>query len=482
MDNGLQLEMNFELGINRFRNCLDNGVFSLLIETNAPALDTELDHAVSRLSELDKAAAAVSAFPVGLAVTDKFPYSNSWNVIDFIRKLPAERRDRHVIYLSGMETTLKGQLNTAKICAGEGFLNVVPVSGSILSGDSERDVRKRNYVESVNVLDMLRREPVRQLFPGCVVNPFKYVRGASFSQYYKLIRKLNMGASFMITQLGWDIAKLQELRWYLSWRGLYYPSLARLCMLTPERVEEILRGHVPGVFIPESFRRVLESESRFSLNQFEAAQWRRLQLSVAGCKMLGFSGVQIAGIDTPEKLNVAVRRIGAALSEFDNFPQWLAAYREHLGQLDMSPYPYSFYMFDKLLSHPFPVQEFPRMRHSGEAVVDGWEKFGYALREFMFSQAHEQAPNERIALKKLLAGCRSCSVCRLPKSMYMCPEKCPKGLANGPCGGTRPNGDCELAGQGECVHLKIARTAVWRNDVDLLEEGCLEQSPRFEKK
>lgn len=482
MDNGLQLEMNFELGINRFRNCLDNGVFSLLIETNAPALDTELGNAVNRLLELEKAVASVSAFPVGLAITDKWPYPNSWNVIDFIRKLPAERRDRHVIYLSGADTSAKDLFNTVKVCVGEGFQNVVPVSGSVRPDDNERDVRKRNYVESVNILDSLRREPVRQVFPGCVVNPFKYTRGSSFAQYYKLIRKLNLGASFMVAQLGWDMAKLQELRWYLSWRGLYYPSVARLCMLTPERVEKILRGDSPGIIIPESFRRILESESRFSLNQFEAAQWRRLQLHVAGCKMLGYSGVQIAGVDTPEKLNVVVRRISSALSEFDNFQQWLAAYREHLGQLDMSPYPYSFYVFEKLLSHPFPVQEFPKMRHSGDPVVGGWEKFGYAVREFMFAQAHEQAPNERIAMKKMLAGCRSCSVCRLPMTMYVCPEKCPKGMANGPCGGTRPNGDCELPGQGECVHLRIARTAVWRNEVDMLEDGCLEQSPRFEKK
>lgn len=122
------------------------------------------------------------------------------------------------------------------------------------------------------------------------------------------------------------------------------------------------------------------------------------------------------------------------------------------------------------------------MRQSSEPVMGGGEKFGYGVRKFMFSQAHKQAANERIAMKKILAGCRGCSVCRLPRAMYVCPEKCPKGMANGPCGGSRPSGACELAGQGECVHLKIARAAVWHNDVDMLEEGCLAQSPRFEKK
>ncbi len=481
MDNGLQLEMNFDRGINRFRNCLDNGVFTLLVETNAPALDTELENATARLLELDKAIASVSAIPTGLAITDKSPYPNSWNVIDFIRKLRPDHRDRHVVYLSGMDTTAQDLLDTIKICSSEGFYNVVPVSGNIKPGDTERDVRRRNYVESATVLELLRKNPGQQMFPGCVVNPFKYTRGGSFAQYYKLVRKLNLGAGFMVTQMGWDIAKLQELRWYLSWRGHHYPSFARLCMLTPERVEKILRGDLPGIIIPESFRRILEGESRFSLNQFEAAQWRRLQLHVAGCKMLGYTGVQVAGIDTPEKLNIAVRRIATALNEFDNFQQWLAAYREHLGQLDMSPYPYSFYVFDKLLSHPFPIQESPKMRYFKGFEMSGLEKMGYAMREFMFAQSHEQAPNDRIALKKLLAGCRGCSTCRLPLTMYVCPEKCPKGLANGPCGGSRPGGDCELAGQGECVHLRIARTAVWRNEVDMLEDGCISQAIRAVK-
>ncbi len=478
MDNGLQLEMNFDRGINRFQNCLDNGVFTILVETNAPALDTELDNAAAKLLALDKAITGVGAYPVGLAITDKFPYPNSWNIVDFITKLPKEHRDRHVVYLSGMGTSAAKIHDTLKICSSEGFFNVVPVSGNIYPGENERETRKHNFVESTTTLDLLRHNPVQRIFPGCVVNPFKYTLDANFAQYYKLIRKLNLGASFMVTQLGWDLAKLQELRWYLSWRGLHYPAIARLCLLTPERVEKIRNGEMPGVVIPTGLKKILESECRFSFNQFEAAQWRRLQLHVAGCKLLGFTGVQIAGIDTPEKFNIALRRINSAINEFENFSQWLQAYREHLGQIDMSHYPYSFYMFDKLLSPPYPIQESPKMRHARDMKLGTWAKAGHNLREFLFAQANEQAPNEHYTLKKLLAGCHGCSVCRLPQTMFICPEKCSKGLANGPCGGSRPNGACEIDVLKECIHHRIARYAVWRNDVDILEEGCIPQSPR----
>ena len=37
--------------------------------------------------------------------------------------------------------------------------------------------------------------------------------------------------------------------------------------------------------------------------------------------------------------------------------------------------------------------------------------------------------------KHAVVGCESCGQCRLGETLYICPETCPKGLANGPCGG-----------------------------------------------
>ena len=482
MNAGLQLEMNFDHGINRFQNCLDNGVFSLLVETGAPALDTELEHAAERLKNLEAAASAVSVLPTSLAITDKYLYYDCWNICDFISALPSERRDRHVVYLSGFGTSPDQLLETANICVAKGFRNLVPVSGNIRPGDQEADVRGRDYTESVTLLKLLRNQNNARIFSGTAVNPFKYTKDACFGNYYKLIKKLNMGAGFMVTHLGWDLAKLQELRWYLSARGMYYPAIARLWMLTQDKMEKILRGEMPGVVLPGSLRKILEAEFRYSSTQFEAAQWRRLQLYAAGCKLLGFSGIQVAGIDTPEKLNIAVQRIAAGLHEFDTFYQWRAAYREHLGQIDLSPYPYSFYVFEKLLSNQHPQGEFPQMRVAKTPVPGIGEKIGDFLRRFMFFQANNQAPNERYILKKLMAGCHACSACRLPQTMYICPEKCPKGLANGPCGGTRPGGGCELSTVRECVHLRIARHAILRNEADMLEDDFVFQSTLRNKK
>jgi methylenetetrahydrofolate reductase (NADPH) len=63
-------------------------------------------------------------------------------------------------------------------------------------------------------------------------------------------------------------------------------------------------------------------------------------------------------------------------------------------------------------------------------------------------------------VKRPLVGCDTCGSCRLQETLYVCPETCPKGLANGPCGGTRLN-RCEF-GDRECVHsvkYRIAKSA-----------------------
>ena len=52
-------------------------------------------------------------------------------------------------------------------------------------------------------------------------------------------------------------------------------------------------------------------------------------------------------------------------------------------------------------------------------------------------------PVERI-LKGTLFGCRMCGQCVLHSTGMVCPMTCPKNLRNGPCGGVRLNGSCEV--------------------------------------
>ena len=53
--------------------------------------------------------------------------------------------------------------------------------------------------------------------------------------------------------------------------------------------------------------------------------------------------------------------------------------------------------------------------------------------------------------KGAVFDCRMCGQCILHSTGMTCPMNCPKYLRNGPCGGVRPNGNCEVKPEMPCV-------------------------------
>jgi hypothetical protein len=53
--------------------------------------------------------------------------------------------------------------------------------------------------------------------------------------------------------------------------------------------------------------------------------------------------------------------------------------------------------------------------------------------------------------KKLLFNSQSCGQCTLGSTGMACPMNCPKTLRNGPCGGVRADGTCEVKPDMACV-------------------------------
>jgi len=63
------------------------------------------------------------------------------------------------------------------------------------------------------------------------------------------------------------------------------------------------------------------------------------------------------------------------------------------------------------------------------------------------------APVERAA-KAFLFDCRMCGQCVLSSTGMACPMNCGKQMRNGPCGGVRPDGGCEIVPGMRCVWLE----------------------------
>ncbi|OGS46901.1 MAG: hypothetical protein A3K66_01205 [Euryarchaeota archaeon RBG_16_67_27] len=58
-------------------------------------------------------------------------------------------------------------------------------------------------------------------------------------------------------------------------------------------------------------------------------------------------------------------------------------------------------------------------------------------------------------------GCNMCGQCILHETGMTCPMNCPKTLRDGPCGGVRMNGHCEVKPEMMCVWVKAERRSRW---------------------
>jgi hypothetical protein len=61
--------------------------------------------------------------------------------------------------------------------------------------------------------------------------------------------------------------------------------------------------------------------------------------------------------------------------------------------------------------------------------------------------------------KRFVFDCRMCGQCVLHETGMTCPMTCPKSLRNGPCGGVRADGSCEVVASMPCVWVEADRRA-----------------------
>ena len=59
-----------------------------------------------------------------------------------------------------------------------------------------------------------------------------------------------------------------------------------------------------------------------------------------------------------------------------------------------------------------------------------------------------------VVSKGAVFNCQMCGQCVLHSTGMTCPMNCPKNLRNGPCGGVRANGHCEVRPEMRCVWVE----------------------------
>ena len=455
MKDRMQLNLNIEKEDNQLLRSMKEGDFVVLFEIDIPTSNCDIETVTSRYAPFLKAIDNVEGFKSGLAFTDKKHSQDCMDMLDFASEICHGHKSNHLVFISGRNKTKDKMVDTIHSCIASGFTNIVPVSGSTYKGETAKDLSNINFFESVSAIDSVKEEIVKnkQLNIGTVVNPFKYSQESTHTQYFKLIKKIDAGAGFVISQAGWDILKNQELRWYLETRNYFEPCLGNIILLSPEKIQNIITGSYNGVFLSPDFLNILNKESRLSVSQFWAAQWRRFQLYVAGLRWMGYSGVIISGLDSETYVNTVASKISSILKDLSNFENWREIYLNFLSRSEMAPYPYKYYIYKNLLKENYFDKA--ELTLKDVAPCSFGERFN-----FRFSELKKNLLDGKKAMDK---------VEDVASKFYLPPKSCPKGMIHGPCGETNHNNSCCMNSLKECLYSKLFRLASWQKNFEPFE-------------
>jgi hypothetical protein len=92
------------------------------------------------------------------------------------------------------------------------------------------------------------------------------------------------------------------------------------------------------------------------------------------------------------------------------------------------------------------------------AFYGGFEALLLHLNGLFRVLGYERIERPTAAVEKVVKGllfdCRMCGQCVLSSTGMSCPMNCPKNLRNGPCGGVRADGNCEVKPGMRCVWVE----------------------------
>jgi len=459
--------------------------FLLTVEITTPQASQPFADAVRPILALAEAMRADGRIDA-IALTDRSKSDHDHDPIAVGYRVAESGGKMPLIHWAGKDRgvpELEADLYRARSLGLENFL--------LVTGDKVRRPvpgRPVRYLDSVNALDIARRRASTFVLAGAVC-PFKYREEDLLGQYLKAGKKLRAGADLLIIQIGWDMPKFEELRWFLDQKGYRIPLVAELLFLTAARSRRIRRVGLPGVTITDDLAQHLEREAA-TPDGGRAAAYKRLALQIIGIRHLGYQGAQVSGLHTYPEIARLLEEVEAWGKQCPTLDEWRRAWAETLTASDGRRVRVAPANGVYLASRP-PASESIRAARGEYAkfklmdYIDrvafqegslGARVLGPLLRR-LNGRAGLGGVLLRLerAIKEPALGCQACGFCRLPQTAFVCPETCPKGLANGPCGGTRDN-QCEF-GDRECIHSQIYRLAKATGALAGLEEVLIPLVP-----
>ena len=451
-----QLEISFERDP-LISTLLNSGSFAVFAELSPYGGDSQQEGGVSPRAAEFAAALEAARGGRGLAFLARLSRTASVRQLRAVRTLASAP---FLFCLTGASATPRHLQEDAANARTAGYCNFLATTGRLRRSEDGQVVP---YVDSVEILDALADPHKSQTLAACVT-PFVYTPEAQCAQYAKLLRKLAHGAQFIIAQAGWDMAKYQEMQWFLQQRELVVPIVVRLRFVTPEEAGRLRGGLEPGVAVPLSVAARLE-RLQSQPGEFRAYQRELAALMAVGCRKLGYSGILLSGLEDGVEATAFLETLARLEGEVESFDGWLTRWEAFTAGGSMIPatrraLEAPFYLFSNLLTRELPFYDRQASRFTRQSVSEPpWLE---SFRASLF------APGARGALPRL-ARTLFPRCAERSRSYGLDVSACPKRLTGGACCGVQPDGLCE-DGQRACLYGLLAQLAVSRNELYLLED------------
>lgn len=384
---------------------------------------------------------------------------NLWSDLDVIPHVTAKDHNREAIqtYLLGLRklglTTVLA-LTGDKPASGKGVFDVDSLGLIEL-------VKEMNF-ESFGRAVPGRFDETHQFFILTAVSPFKYTEASLQQQYIKMEKKIRSGADGLITQMGWDWRKSEELFRALRDRDIRVPVFGNVYLLSTATPAPRLmfEGKLPGCLVTKE---LFEKINRENLSD----HIERAAQQVAMYRGLGAAGVDLGGLwDFNHMVQILNRaqEIGGDWRRFQaNLDFGLSSHP------DGRP---GFYLYPD--RPPSPARKKPSFRKKSfdvlhRLLLTPGRGLHPALKSVLGGSRslrrgkgvwYKMFLGWETGLKSLLFDCRECGDCYLLENFGTCTlGECAKGLPNPPCGDADPEGACAHDPDRRCIGELIYEAA-----------------------
>ena len=242
-----------------------------------------------------------------LSITDN-PGGHAMLAPDTLGTDLVSRGQEVIIHLSCKDWNRNALESRGWKLGSEGFDNVLALSGDYPVTGHRGLAAPVFDIDSVGLLSLFsemneglrdERQPNARLdrtdfFLGCVVTNHKRREREVMPQYFKLRKKIESGARFVINQIGWDTRKDDELLRWLRHDGLSVPVLANVYLLSRTAARAFHAGRIPGVVVTDELLALVEREAA-SPDKGRAYFVELAARHIAVSRGLGFAGVYLGG-------------------------------------------------------------------------------------------------------------------------------------------------------------------------------------------